>query len=176
MNKKLKKKDIIFWVALVCVIVAAIYIGFSLVPIKKHIKKTVSGVKLNSQNEETYEIVELTMDGYYYDYIFGLFNYMDYYRGNFKVSGTIEVSEPPIAHIFFHDDSLQPDKVKYGVGSYYTEHANYDVKKVSISKNGVFSQIFLEDWIGLGDDYAFPAESLNEAKAVKEALTGQINY
>lgn len=164
---KFIKKDPVFNIVIIFIISVCIFMCLTFIPIKTNIRKTVNGIQLSPQ-KNTYEEVELKIDGVYYNYILELFDKRDYFRGTLELSNMEKTKDPAFAHIFMIRLPNTSSDIKNGSCYYVRGSDSFSIGY--ITQKNLFSQIL----INLSGDeekyYAFPAVNVEDAEQIRDKL------
>ena len=168
---KLKKGDMAFWIIIMFILIGVIFWALSNVPIKVKVNKTIQGICWNPENESEYYTTELTLAGYYYDYIFENKKY-DRYEGSFQVAGIERMED--LTKVWLHYVGMPAPFQDISKSSAQC----YNSSKNSIEKGGELfsprnerlSKMILKGWGDSEYMYAFPATNIDEAKALYDEI------
>lgn len=162
-----RKKDPVFNIVIMLIMTVCIFMCLTFIPIKTNIRKTVSGIQWSSQ-KNTYEEVELKIDGVYYNYILELFDKRDYFRGTLELSNMEKTKDPAFAHIFMIRLPDTSSDIRNGSCYYVSGSDSFSIGY--ITQKNLFSQILI-NLSGIEERYcAFPAENIEEAERIREKL------
>ena len=168
---KLKKSDTAFWIILMFVLIGVIFWALSNVPLKVKVSKTIEGICWNPEDESEYYTTELTLEGYYYDYIFEN-KKNDRYEGGFNVSDVGIMEDLTKVWLHYGEMPAPFEDISRGDAQYYNSSKNVMEKggELFAPKNARLSKMILCGWVDSEYMYAFPAANIDEAKTLYDEI------